>query len=67
MAPESKITEAVNNALVPFINTLAAALKGPQTAMASTGDIVIPVYIGNELIDQYIVNAQNRNTFRSGR
>lgn len=67
VAPESKITEAVNNALVPFINTIVAALKGPQTAMASTGDIVIPVYIGNELIDQYIVNAQNRNTFRSGR
>lgn len=66
VAPESKITEAVNNALIPFINTLVGALRGPQTAMAG-GDIVIPVYIGNDLIDQYIVNAQTKNTFRSGR
>lgn len=67
VAPESKITEAVNNALIPFINQLVGALRGPQTAMAGTGDIVIPVYIGNDMIDQYIVNATTKNTFRSGR
>ena len=66
VAPESKITEAVNQALLPFINTLVGALRGPQTAMAG-GDIVIPVYIGNEMLDQYIVNANTRNTYRSGR
>ena len=66
VAPESKITDAVNKALIPFINQLAMALRGPQTAMAG-GDIVIPVYIGNEKIEDYIVNVNKKNTFRSGR
>lgn len=66
VAPESKITDAVNKALIPLINQLAMALRGPQTAMAG-GDIVIPVYIGNEKIEDYIVNVNKKNTFRSGR
>jgi hypothetical protein len=67
VAPESKITAAVNEALIPFMNQLVGALKGSQVQTAGGGDIVIPVYIGNDLLDQYVVNATSRNTFRSGR
>lgn len=30
------------------------------------GDIIIPVYIGNEMIDEKVVNVLNRNNYRSG-
>ena len=31
----------------------------------SGGDITIPVYIGSELIDEIIVDANNRETYRN--
>lgn len=67
VAPESKITEAVNNALVPFMGQLVGALRNNQQPAMAGGDIVIPVYIGNNLLDEYIINAQTKNTFRRGR
>lgn len=36
----------------------------PQTQ--PTGDIVIPVYLGNNLLDEIIVNAEMRHNLRSG-
>lgn len=33
---------------------------------AQTGDIVIPVYLGNTILDEIIVNAQQRTNLRSG-
>lgn len=36
------------------------------TANEQVGDIVIPVYIGNEMLDTLVVNAIDRNKFRSG-
>ena len=33
---------------------------------AAGGDIVIPVYIGSERIETIVVNAQQKNDFRSG-
>lgn len=68
IAPEGKITDAVNNALIPFMGQLVSAIRGNQTATAGAGgDIVIPVYVGNNLLDEYIINAQTKNTFRRGR
>lgn len=32
----------------------------------NNGTLVIPVYIGNERIDEIVVNAQDRNNYRSG-
>ena len=34
--------------------------------MQGTGDITIPVYLGNDLIDERIVRANDRRTLRSG-
>ena len=32
----------------------------------NTGDITIPVYLGNDLIDERIIRASDRRTVRSG-
>ena len=36
------------------------------TKLDNTGDITIPVYLGNDLIDEQIVRASDRRTVRSG-
>jgi len=49
--------------LISGINTaLKTALAGGGTA----GDIVIPVYIGGDMIDEIVVTAQQRMNLRSG-
>lgn len=47
------------------------AVAGQTSALVtalgtSSGDIVIPVYIGNTLLDEMVVSAQNRRNLRSG-
>ena len=45
----------------------SAVESAPQMAAAGAGgDITIPVYIGSELIDRIVVNAQTRSNYRSG-
>ena len=44
-------------------------IASPQMAMAGAaagGDVVIPVYIGNERIDEIVVKANQRANYRSG-
>lgn len=54
---------AANGDLISGINTaLNAALAGGGAA----GDIVIPVYIGGDMIDEIVVTAQQRINLRSG-
>lgn len=36
------------------------------TKLDNTGDITIPVYLGNDLIDERIIRAEDRRTVRSG-
>ena len=49
--------------LISGINTaLTSALAGGGSA----GDIVIPVYIGGDMIDEIVVTAQQRMNLRSG-
>ena len=56
-------TSAPNGDLVSGINTaLNTALAGGGAA----GDIVIPVYIGGDMIDEIVVTAQQRMNLRSG-
>ena len=40
--------------------------SGAAGAGASGGDIVIPVYLGGTMLDEVIVNAQQRANLRSG-
>jgi len=54
---------ASNGDLISGINTaLNTALAGGGAA----GDIVIPVYIGGDMIDEIVVTAQQRMNLRSG-
>ena len=57
----SMIAQTVSNSL----SGLADVIKSNQ-AMADTGDIVIPVYIGNEMLDTLVVKAIDRNNYRNG-
>lgn len=52
-------------------NMIQEAVAGQTSAIVSAlgssgGDIVIPVYVGNTLLDELVVNAQNRQNLRSG-
>lgn len=46
---------------------LAAAITQAMKDMSgNAGDIVIPVYLGGNLLDEVIINAQQRANLRSG-
>lgn len=63
-------TSAVNGNSVSAgtgLSELASALTGAIGQMnAQSGDIVIPVYLGGTMLDEVIVNAQQRTNLRSG-
>ena len=50
------------------LTELITAIKGsfPKGGTAGGGDIVIPVYVGGTMLDEIIVNAQQRANLRSG-
>lgn len=54
---------ASNGDLISGINT---ALNTALAGGGATGDIVIPVYIGGDMIDEIVVTAQQRMNLRSG-
>nr|WP_300823683.1 phage tail tape measure protein [uncultured Schaedlerella sp.] len=54
---------ASNSDLISGINT---ALNTALAGGGSAGDIVIPVYIGGDMIDEIVVTAQQRMNLRSG-
>ncbi|WP_395152280.1 phage tail tape measure protein [uncultured Allofournierella sp.] len=53
-------TESANASITSAITDALGKLSG------NTGDIVIPVYLGGNLLDEVIVNAQQRANLRSG-
>ena len=50
------------------ITELITAIRGafPKGGTVGGGDIVIPVYVGGTMLDEIIVNAQQRANLRSG-
>jgi hypothetical protein len=63
--PQSAMTSMardVSTSFVPANNTTTNI----ENNSSSGGDIVIPVYIGQERIDEIIVNATNRVNYKSG-
>ena len=49
-----------------LISGISTALNTALTGGGATGDIVIPVYIGGDMIDEIVVTAQQRMNLRSG-
>ena len=49
------------------LSTMLDAFRGAlaEGGYGSGGDITIPVYIGGELLDEVVVNANNRDTYRN--
>ena len=50
----------ISKVLVAALKDVLGDQKGQQ------GDLVIPVYLGNQLLDEVIVTAQQRMSLRSG-
>jgi hypothetical protein len=59
-------TEAVTSGtnISSMMNGITEMIAGISNTQ--TGDIVIPVYIGESMLDEIVVNATNRNNLRSG-
>lgn len=67
IAPESKIREQVIIAMQPLLAAIQQLITVIQSGGSTgNGEIAIPIYIGNELIDTYIINLQNRQVLRTG-
>ena len=69
--PHAEVTATASDGGVSQtdLTELIAAIKGafPKGGtMGGNGDIVIPVYVGGTMLDEIIVNAQQRANLRSG-
>ena len=49
-----------------LIGSIREAVSGNNNGFGQSGDIVIPVYLGGTMLDEVIVNAQQRANLRSG-
>ena len=71
VSPHAEVTAAASDGGVSQtdLTELITAIKGafPKGGtMGGNGDIVIPVYVGGTMLDEIIVNAQQRANLRSG-
>lgn len=66
VAPESKISAAVSTEMTPVITMLQQLITAINKQDSNSGDIVIPIYLDNSLLDSYVVNTQRRAILRSG-
>lgn len=48
------------------VSALVSAIREGMSGVNGSGDIVIPVYLGGTMLDEVIVNAQQRSNLRSG-
>lgn len=70
VAPESKIAEAVSVGVAQAMQMFMSMGGGVSMAGAGagySGDIIIPVQIGDEKVETIMVNAQNKKNLRGGR
>ena len=65
ISPEIRVSNvAQKNPVMEAVNSLKKMLS--SQALAGTGDITIPVYVGQHKIDELVTNANRRSNFRSG-
>lgn len=65
ITPENKMLEVMLAALEQFFARMQSG-DGMQQVAADGGDIIIPVYIGSEKLDELIITAQQRKNMRTG-
>lgn len=64
--------ELLNSLSIMFTNHITNIISAISNIRSNNndsdndGDIVIPIYIGDEIIDTYVITAQRRNDYRSG-
>lgn len=63
VSPEDKMLQVMLAALEQFFSRLQT---GQQAPVNDNGDIIIPIYIGTEKIDEIIITAQQRRNMRTG-
>ena len=71
VSPHAEVTATASDGGVSQtdLTELITAIKGAFSkggTMGGNGDIVIPVYVGGTMLDEIIVNAQQRANLRSG-
>ncbi|MEY8354924.1 phage tail tape measure protein [Lachnospiraceae bacterium 54-53] len=69
--PQVKAADVMATRQTESINSISHLLNGIQDAVSGIGtgnggSICIPVYLGGTLLDEVVVNAQNRQNLRSG-
>ena len=71
VSPHAEVTATASDGgvsqtdLTELITAIKAAFPKGST-VGGSGDIVIPVYVGGTMLDEIIVNAQQRANLRSG-
>ena len=71
VSPHAEVTTTASDGgvsqtdLTELITAIKGAVSG-GTKAGAVGDIVIPVYVGGTMLDEIIVNAQQRANLRSG-
>jgi phage-related minor tail protein len=62
----NSLSSMIQNAVAAQTGSITAAIVSAIAGASNTGDITIPVYIGNEQIDTIVVKASQRVNYRSG-
>jgi hypothetical protein len=65
IAPESKITEAVAQAMTPIVVAIQQLVAKVGTN-ENTGDITIPIILDGNILDTVVVSAGTRKALRTG-
>lgn len=66
MAAPGAVTETAYSSNRDLVSEINHALNTALAGCGAAGDIVIPVYIGGDMLDEIVVTAQQRMNLRSG-
>lgn len=65
-AVQGGFSEGTGTNTADFMSGISSALNTALAGGGSSGDIVIPVYLGGDMIDEIVVTAQQRMNLKSG-
>ena len=62
----SSLMGMIRSSVSDVFSQFVSVLRNNQNNVEAVGDIVIPVYIGNDMLDTLVVTANERHNFKSG-